>query len=75
MSLVFLKNHLSLKWKHGITYGKSNIDYGKPVITGFGKKNFNPIHMIITITYGFVRNKEKGIKLEELYNIWIKNIE
>ena len=73
LSQVFLKNHPSLRWEQ--TFGsKKFVDYGQPVLTGFGAVPFNPIRMLVTFAYGVASKKESGKGLHELYLIWSKFI-
>lgn len=71
MSQVFLKNNPSLKWRHCM---QQTIDYGQPVIAGFGKLDFNPVQMIVTHAYAIARRTRNADGLRELYNIWTKLI-
>ena len=73
LSKVFLTNHPSLRWDQ--TFGnKKSIDYGQPVLTGFGVAEFNPVHMMVTLAYGLASKKKTGSRLRELYDIWSKMI-
>lgn len=70
---VLTNNNTTLEIKHCITGRKDYIGYGQPVITGFkNKMEFNPSHMMTTLAYGFASQKQKGNRLKELYDIWIK---
>lgn len=69
VSQVFLKNHPTLKWSQPFGYKKS-VDYGQPVLNSFGASPFNPVHMMVTLAYGFSRKSKTGGRLRELYNIW-----
>lgn len=65
---VYVKNHSKLSW--GLfTTNKKSIDYGQPVIKGFGKVTFNPIYMLIVQTMNLIGKKDEQC-LIELYNIW-----
>lgn len=73
LSHVFLTNHPGLRWEQ--TFGnKKAIDYGQPVLTGFGVAEFNPVHMMVTLAYGVASRKKNGSRLRELYDIWSKMI-
>lgn len=74
LSLVFLKNNSTLKWHHIITGSKKNVDYGQPVIEGFGQKVFNPVRVTIAMAYGIARKTHTGARLPEIYNIWVQYI-
>lgn len=71
---VFLKNHPTLSWDQPFG-NKKFVDYGQPVITGLGSIPFNPVRMIVTLSYSLVSGVENGKSLRELYDIWVKRIE
>ncbi len=71
---VFIKNHPQVKWYHCIRCSKNNIDYGKPVLKGFGKVSFEPTNMSLVQAYSIVRGKKKGEGLRRIYDIWSKDI-
>lgn len=73
LSLIFLKNFPALQWIQPFG-GKTSIDYGQPVLSGFGGKNFNPVHMAVTLTYGLANKTKTGDRLRELYDIWANMI-
>jgi hypothetical protein len=73
LSQVFLKNHPSLQWEQPFS-NKKFIDYGQPVLVGFGAVPFNPVRMLVTHAYGLVSKKEAGKGLRELYEIWSKMV-
>lgn len=74
LSLVFLKTHSNVRWEH-VFGGKSSIDYGQPVLVGFGKVPFNPVHMLVTLAYGLASKKKTGQSLRQLYDYWSKLIQ
>jgi hypothetical protein len=69
VSQVFLKHHPALEWSHPFG-NKKSVDYGQPVLISFGASPFNPVHMMVTLAYGFSRKSKTGGRLRELYNIW-----
>lgn len=69
VSEVFLSNHLRLEWSQPFG-NKKSVDYGQPVLINFGASPFNPVHMMVTLAYGFSRKSKTGGRLRELYNIW-----
>jgi hypothetical protein len=73
LSQVFLKNIPGLKWQHKTSGSKRWVDYGQPVLSGFGVQVFNPTGMMVTLAYGLVRKSKGNCRLRELYEIW-KNI-
>lgn len=74
LSLIFLKNFPGLQWIQPFG-GKTSIDYGQPVLSGFGVKNFNPVHMAVTLTYGLANKTKTGTRLRELYDIWANMVD
>ncbi len=73
LSQVFLRNNSTLKW--GQIFGsKRFVDYGQPVLVGFGKVPFNPVRMMLTLAYGLADQTHDGQRLRGIYDIWWKNI-
>jgi hypothetical protein len=70
-SQVFLRNNSSLKWDQ-IFGSKRFVDYGEPVLVGFGKVPFNPVRMMLTLAYGLASNTKDGQRLRGIYDIWSK---
>jgi len=73
VSQIFLKNHPSLDWSQPFG-NKKFIDYGQPVLSGFGKLGFNPVHMMVTLAYGFSRGSKTADRLRELYDYWSNQV-
>lgn len=73
LSQVFLKNCPTLRWEQQFG-GKRFVDYGQPVLVGFGAVPFNPVRMLVTLSYGVASKSDSGKSLRELYNIWAKMI-
>lgn len=73
LSKVFLKNHPSLRWDQ-LFGNKKFVDYGQPVLNGFGDVPFNPVQILVTLAYGVASKKKTGNRLRELYDIWSKLI-
>jgi hypothetical protein len=71
---VFLTNHPTLKW-HQLLKGVSSVDYGQPVLSGFGKMTFNPVHTMKVIAYGFADKTEAAGALRNVYERWVKYVE
>jgi hypothetical protein len=71
VSQVFLTNHASLEWAQPFG-SKKFVDYGQPVLSGFGKMAFNPVHMMVTLAYGLISQAKTGKSLREIYDIWSK---
>lgn len=73
LSQVFLQAHPSLRWDQPFG-GKKSIDYGQPVLIGFGAVPFNPVRMLVTLSYGVLSKHRDGKSLRELYDVWAKMI-
>ena len=73
LSQVFLRNHPSLKWDQ-LFSSKRDMDYGQPVLVGFGRAPFNPVQMTVTQAYALVHKTRSGKGLRELYDIWSRKI-
>jgi hypothetical protein len=69
LSQVFVHNHPSLKWDQ-IFGSKRFVDYGQPVLVGFGKAPFNPVRMMLTLAYGLAAKTKDGQRLRGIYDIW-----
>ena len=73
LSQVFFRNQPNLRWEQPFG-NKKFVDYGQPVLAGFGAVPFNPVRMLVTFAYGVASKKEGGKGLRELYDIWSKLI-
>lgn len=73
LAQVLVKNHPSLCWKQPMG-GKKYIDYGQPVLVGFGVLELNPVRISITLAYGLASKKQTGKRLRELYEYWSKHV-
>ncbi len=73
LSCVFFKNYPQLVLKQELG-SKNSIDYGYPVISGFGKVNFNPVRMLDTLTYRLLDHPTDTTRLFGLYEIWRNDI-
>ena len=51
---------------------KRSIDYGQPVIKGFGQVTFNPLHMCTTMAFGMLAGTRGPNHLTEIYDIWAR---
>lgn len=60
-----------LKWEV-IVKDKRFIDYGCPVITGFGRAVMNPVRVCAVMARGVVRGSAEAGRLSELYEAWRK---
>jgi hypothetical protein len=73
LGLVFLRNHPSLKWEQPLG-SRRFVDYGQPVLVGFGKTVLNPVHILVIHAYRVVSKEEENKTLFDLFNIWSGDI-
>ena len=73
LSKVFFKSYTDIRWDQPFG-NKKFVDYGQPVLMGFGSIPFNPVRMSVTLAYGVASQRESGKSLRELYDIWAKMI-
>lgn len=73
LSQVFRRSHPSLKWDQ-VLASKRSIDYGQPVLLGFGRVPLNPVRMMLTLAHGFVDDSRTGKGLREIYDIWSRMV-
>jgi hypothetical protein len=73
LSQVFLRNNSPLKWDQ-IFGSKRYVDYGQPVLVGFGKVPFNPVRMTLTLAYGLESKAKDGHGLRDIYDYWSKKV-
>jgi hypothetical protein len=69
-SQVLMRNVAGLRWEQDLT-DKRNADYGRLVVVGSGRVPLNPVAIMITLAYGFVRKSKTADRLAELYPIWV----
>ena len=69
VSQVFVKHHPSLQWSQPFG-SKTFVDYGQPVLAGFGVLTFNPVQMMVGLAYGLVNQWKTGKTLREIYDYW-----
>jgi len=46
------------------------VDYGQPVIVGFGPVFLNPVRIVVTLAYAFEAKEQTGERLRALFDIW-----
>lgn len=73
ISRVFLKSRPTLCWDQ-LFGNKKHIDYGQPVLKGFGAVPFNPVRMMVTLAYSITSGQSTSSSLREIYDIWAKMI-
>lgn len=69
LSQVLVNNYPNIKW-HQPLDDKKFVDFGQPVLIGFGRVPLNPIRIIVTLAYGIASGKQTGIRLKEIYEYW-----
>ena len=70
---VFQKNYPFLQWVHELK-SRRFVDYGQPVLRGFGNVPLNPIRVTIVLAQGIAQKKETRRGLLELYRVWERMI-
>lgn len=73
LSNVLLNDHPTLRWDQQFG-SRSWVDYGQPVLVGFGVVPFNPVSMVVTLAYGIASKKKVGRDLRNIYEIWSKRV-
>jgi hypothetical protein len=58
-----------LQWKQ-VLDDKLYVDYGQPVLGGFGRVPLNPFRIAVTFAYGVAGKKQRGDRFLELYLHW-----
>ncbi len=71
---VLKTNHPSLTWEQKLSGTRRYIDYGQPVLAGFGPVSLNPVRMMVTQAYGLVDGTWTGKRLFELYESWSEDV-
>jgi hypothetical protein len=69
LSQVLLKAYPSLKWDQALK-NKKFVDYGQPVLLGFGRVPLNPVGIVVSLAYGLVRNWKSEKALRGLFDVW-----
>jgi hypothetical protein len=67
LSQVLLKTLPGTRWDQ-VLKSKQNVDYGQPVIMGFGKVSLNPVGIMVVKAYSISRGKPA--ELRRLYDVW-----
>ena len=74
LSRVLQENHPTLHWDQPLT-SKRFVDYGQPVLVGFGKVPLNPVRIAITLAYAIASRAQGGKRLREIYDYWVTQIQ
>lgn len=72
-SEVFKRNFPSLRWDQ-ILKGKRDINYGQPVLVGFGIVPLNPVRVMIVLAHQFILKTEVGTGLFNVHNHWASKV-
>jgi hypothetical protein len=73
-SQVLLKSYPSLKWQQALG-SKKFVDYGQPVLVGFGPVSLNSVRITVTFAYGLASKDNTGKRLREIYDYWAKKVQ
>ncbi len=74
-SQVLLNNIPSLRWSHSIKGRRDAVDYGQPVLEGFGKVACNPVRLMVVSASGLADGTYSAGGLRDLYDIWEQKAE
>jgi hypothetical protein len=66
---TFIANYPLLRWDQ-LLGNKKYIDYGQPVIVGFGRVPLNSVRIVVTLARAIADGKQTGNRLKELYRYW-----
>jgi hypothetical protein len=66
---VVLKNLAGTRWDQSPKNPRF-VDYGQPVIMGFGIVSLNPVRIAVTLAYAFAAQERLGERLRELFDVW-----
>ncbi len=69
LSEVVKVNNQNIEWVAFVN-NKSSVDYGQPVLSGFGKRVLNPLLIAVNMAYGVTRGTLDGERLTQLYKVW-----
>jgi hypothetical protein len=70
---VFMTEFPNLKWDQPLG-SKNFVHYGQPVLMGFGKVPFNPVHVNVVLARGLVDGTRTGYGLREIFDIRSKHV-
>jgi len=66
---VIIQNLPGTGWDQALKNRKM-VDYGQPVIVGFGPMSLNPVGIAVTLAYGFAAKAQPGGRLRALFDVW-----
>jgi hypothetical protein len=67
------RTYPQLTWKQFLD-NKRFVDYGQPVLIGFGPVPLNPVRVAITLAYGIARGTKSGKRLGEIFDYWAHQV-
>jgi hypothetical protein len=74
LSQVFLRQFPALRWLQRLG-SKRHVDFGQPVLAGFGRVNLNPVRVSLTYAYRIASGNPAPNDLREAYDYWAHNVE
>jgi hypothetical protein len=60
-----------LRWEQSLS-NKRDMNYGQPILIGFGRVALNPVQVIISAAYGIAAGKRGPERLIALWDYWSK---
>jgi hypothetical protein len=69
LSQVVLKNLPGTRWEHALQ-NKRHVDYGQPVLRGFGVVPMNPVRIAIVLARQLSSHTDTGAALRATYDTW-----
>jgi hypothetical protein len=72
-SEVLKRNFSGLHWDLNLK-DKRFVDYGQPVLLGFGNVPLNPVSIMVVLAYGIAARDNSGERLFELYEYWSSRV-
>jgi hypothetical protein len=70
---VFRKQFPQLEWQLFVQ-GKKYADYQKPVLSGFGDTECNPIDLVQVVALGLIKKTVEPARLYEIYSYWTHQV-
>jgi hypothetical protein len=70
---VFISEFPNLRWSQ--SFGSKNfIDYGQPILLGFGSVPLNPVRLVVVLARGLVDGTQSGKGLREIFEVRSKRV-
>ena len=70
---TFKRKHPHVFWKQFLG-SKNYVDYGQPVLTGFGLAPLNPVGIAVVLARGLAKKNRTGNRLHEVFNYWSDSV-